>query len=215
MPWMENSAPDTPPDDGQEAGTRRRRRGIVIVSSATVVVAVIAMLAVGLMNQGVSSDIQDALAAGDRPQAPRLELPVLTAGDGVGPIGDDLDLEDLRGSVVVLNFWASWCPPCEAEAPLLEGVARGYRARGEKVVVLGVDVEDLPASALKFTEKHQLTYPNVRDPSDATKLRFEVGSLPETFVIDPDGNIALKKIGQLTDPAQLTTAIEQLLDTPS
>lgn len=212
MPCMENSRHDTPPDDGQEPATRRRRRRIVIVASAVVVVAVVAMLAVGLMNQGVSTDIQDALAAGDRPAAPDLELPVLSAGDGVGPAGETFNLDELRGSVVVLNYWASWCPPCEAEAPLLEGVARGYRERGEKVVVLGVDVEDLPASATKFIEKHQVSYPNLRDPSDATKLRFEVGSLPETFVIDADGRIALKHIGQLTDPAQLTNGIEQLLD---
>ena len=212
---MENPSPDSPPDDGQTPETRRRRRRIVIVASAVVVVAVIAMLAVGLMNQGVPSNIQDALAAGDRPAAPSLELPVLTAGDGVGPEGEDFNLEELRGSVVVLNYWASWCPPCEAEAPILEGVARGYRERGDKVVVLGVDVEDLPASARGFIEKHQVSYPNVRDPSDATKLRFEVGSLPETFVIDADGRIALKHVGQLTDPAQLTNGIDQLLKTPS
>lgn len=215
MPFMENSAPETPPGDGHASRPSGRRRGIIIAASAIAVIAVIAMLAVGLMNQGVSSDIQDALAAGDRPDAPHLELPILSTGDGVAPAGADLDLEELRGRVVVLNFWASWCPPCEAEAPLLEGVARGYRDRGEQVVVLGVDVEDLPASARKFIDKHGLTYPNVRDPSDATKLRYEVGSLPETFVIDPDGRIALKHIGQLTDPAQLTTAIDQLLDTPS
>jgi|AutmiccommuBRH23_1029490.scaffolds.fasta_scaffold76090_2 cytochrome c biogenesis protein CcmG/thiol:disulfide interchange protein DsbE len=200
-----------PPDPGAEPPDGGRRRTVVIVVSAVAVAAIVALLVVGLMNQGVESTIQDALAEGERPEAPALQLPVLTAGDGVGPVGSQFDLTDLRGSVVVLNFWASWCPPCEAEAPLLEGVARGYRSRGEEVVVLGVDVEDLADSAREFIARHEVSYPNVRDKGDDVKLRFEVGQLPETFVIDADGRIALKHIGQLTSPAQLTTPIEQLL----
>jgi cytochrome c biogenesis protein CcmG/thiol:disulfide interchange protein DsbE len=211
---MAESDPERPvPESDQNAEPREggRRRMIVIIASAVAVLAVVALLIVGLMNQGVDSTIQDALAEGERPEAPALQLPVLTAGDGVGPEGAEFDLEDLRGSVVVLNFWASWCPPCEAEAPLLEGVARGYRSRGDDVVVLGVDVEDLPDSAREFIERHSISYPNVRDKSDDVKLRYEVGQLPETFVIDQDGRIAVKHIGQLTSPAQLTTPIEQLL----
>jgi cytochrome c biogenesis protein CcmG, thiol:disulfide interchange protein DsbE len=207
----EPAADPSAPESGDETREGRRRRMIAIVSSAAVALAIVALLVVGLMNQGVESTIQDALAEGERPQAPALRLPVLTAGDGVGPVGAEFDLADLRGSVVVLNFWASWCPPCEAEAPLLEGVARGYRSRAENVVVLGVDVEDLPDSARAFVERHEVSYPNVRDKGDDVKLRFQVGQLPETFIIDADGRIALKHIGQLTSPAQLTTPIEQLL----
>jgi cytochrome c biogenesis protein CcmG/thiol:disulfide interchange protein DsbE len=212
MSWMSEPDDETRgagPGDARPEG--RRRRTAVIVASAAAALAVVALLVVGLMNQDVESTIQDALAEGERPDAPALRLPVLTAGDGVGPVGADLDLADLRGSVVVLNFWASWCPPCEAEAPLLEGVARGYRSRGDEVVVLGVDVEDLPDSARAFIERHDVTYPNVRDKSDDVKLRFQVGQLPETFVIDREGRIAVKHVGQLTSPAQLTTPVEQLL----
>lgn len=212
MTVMSAPVDDTPgPPPAGEPPEGRRRRTAVIVATAAAVLAVVALLVVGLMNQGVESTIQDALAEGERPDAPALRLPVLTAGDGVGPVGAEFDLADLRGSVVVLNFWASWCPPCEAEAPLLEGVARGYRGRGEKVVVLGVDVEDLPDSARAFIARHEVSYPNVRDKGDDVKLRFQVGQLPETFVIDPDGRIAVKHIGQLTSPAQLTSPIEQLL----
>ncbi len=174
----------------------RRRRTIVIVSSAVAVLAVVVLLAIGLMNQGIDSTIQDALDAGDRPDAPELALPVFTAGDGIGPVDAPFDLRDARGKVVVLNFWASWCPPCEAEAPILEGVARGYRQLGKDVVVIGVDVEDVPSSAREFIRTHEVSYPNLRDRGDDVKRRFEVGNLPETFVIDQSGRIAVKQVAR-------------------
>lgn len=204
------SDPSTPGEPPESGG---RRRAITIAASALAAAAVVVLLAVGLMNQGVDSTIQDALAEGERPDAPDLELPVLHAGDGVGPAGARFDLESLRGSVVVLNFWATWCGPCEEEAPLLEGVARGYRDRpGDDVVVLGVDVEDLSADARDFIARHGISYPNVRDGGDSTKRSFEVGGLPETFVIDADGRIAVKHVGEITSARQLTNPIEQLLD---
>lgn len=208
--------PADPHDPGAEPGAPaegRRRRMITIIATATAAVLLVAVLAVGLMNRGVETTIQDALEAGERPDAPSLSLPVLHAGDGIGPEGSELDLDELRGSVVVLNFWASWCGPCEAEAPILEGVARGYRDRADAdVVVLGVDVEDVSRDARAFIARHGVSYPNVREGGDATKRRFEVGGLPETFVIDPEGRIAVKHVGELTSARQLTNPIEQLLD---
>jgi cytochrome c biogenesis protein CcmG, thiol:disulfide interchange protein DsbE len=212
------SSPDhsDPPADGAPAGEGSgdppgRRRAFVIAGTALAGLALVALLTIGLMNRDVESTIQDALSAGERPGAPALSLPVLSAGDGIGPVDATFDLAEARGRVVVLNFWASWCKPCEAEAPILEGIARGYRARGADVVVVGVDVEDLRASAERFIDRFDVSYPNVRDSGDATKLRFQVGQLPETFVIDAEGRIALKHIGQLTSPRQITNAVEQLL----
>ena len=199
-------------DEPAGGGRPGRRRALLIGASAAAALLVVVLLAVGLMNRGVESTIQDALAEGERPDAPGLVLPVLHPGDGVGPEGADFDLERLRGSVVVLNFWASWCEPCEIEAPILEGVARGYRGRADAdVVVLGVDVEDLSRDARAFLARHEVSYPNLRDGGDRSKRRFQVRGLPETFVIDPQGRIAVKHVGQLTSAEQLTNPIEQLL----
>jgi cytochrome c biogenesis protein CcmG, thiol:disulfide interchange protein DsbE len=173
------------------------------------VLGVVVLLVVGLVNKDLGTSIQDALQEGRRPVAPTLTLTVLTAAEGIGPVGSDVSTADLKGRIVVLNFWASWCAPCELEAPVLEEVAARYRT-SKDVVVLGVNVQDLREKALGFVERNGLTYPSLRDGTDGAMHSYEVPALPETFVIDEKGLIALKVAGQLTETAQLTNAIEQL-----
>jgi cytochrome c biogenesis protein CcmG/thiol:disulfide interchange protein DsbE len=178
-----------------------------------IVLAVVSMLVIGLANKGIGTSIQDALEEGKRPDAPVLTLPVLTAGDGIGPAGAKVSTADLRGRIVVLNFWASWCDPCRLEAPVLEQVAARYRGSGD-VVVVGVDVQDLREKGLAFVDDNKITYPSLRDGEDKSMHAYQVPALPETFVIDQKGRIALKVAGQLTETAQLTNAIEQLRTQP-
>lgn len=208
---MDPSPEETaPPDGGWD-----RRRTIAAVVGGVVVLGVIALLVVGLVNKDqIGTSIQDALAAGERPDAPAMTLPVLVAADGIGPEGAEVSLADLRGRTVVLNFWASWCRPCELEAPVLEAVAERYRADGD-VVVLGVDVQDLREQALGFVRDTGVTYPTLRDGGDGVMNDYQVAALPETFVIDPEGRIALKIRGIVEDPAQLTTAIDQVRGGPA
>jgi cytochrome c biogenesis protein CcmG/thiol:disulfide interchange protein DsbE len=187
-----------------------RRRTVGAIIGGVIVAAVIAMLVVGLTNKDIGTSIQDALEEGKRPTAPEATLPVLLSADGIGPVGQDVSLSSLRGKVVVLNFWASWCEPCELEAPVLDQVAAKYRVSPQEVVVLGVDVQDLREQALAFARTNGITYPSLRDGEDDVKNAYQVPALPETFVIDQEGRIALKVAGQLTDPAQVTNAIEQL-----
>lgn len=186
-----------------------RRRTIGAVVGGVIVAGVIALLVLGLANRDVGTSIQDALEEGERPEAPAFTAPVLIAADGVGPAGAEVALDDLRGRVVVLNFWASWCGPCENEAPILNQVAQQYRGRGD-VVVLGMDTQDLTDEALTFAEEFGITYPSLREGGDAIYRDYEARGVPETFVIDREGRIALKIVGEITDPAQLTTAIGQL-----
>lgn len=186
-----------------------RRRTIAAIAGGAVVAGVVALLVVGLVNRDVGTGIQDALEEGERPEAPAFTAPVLLAADGIGPRGAEVSLDDLRGQTVVLNFWASWCGPCEGEAPILDEVAERYRGSGE-AIVLGLDVQDLTEEALAFAREFGITYPSLREAGDDAYRAYELTGVPETFVIDPEGRIALKIAGPVTDPAQLTTAIDQL-----
>lgn len=176
--------------------------------AAIAVLAVLGLLVVGLSLRGVETSIQDALAAGERPPAPELGLPVIIPGGGLDE-GETIELEDLSGRPVVVNFWASWCDPCKTEAPLLESIWQSHRDRG--VLFLGVDTEDLTESARRFASDYGLTYPSLRDGTDATKRRWQATGVPETFILDAEGRIAAHIIGEVTRPEQITTPLEQLL----
>jgi len=104
----------------------------------------------------------------------------------------------LRGKVVVLNFWASWCyPSCYEEAPVLE---RGWQAwRDRSVVVLGVDIQDTDDKALKFVRDFQLSFPNAPDPSGKVSIDYGIYGVPETFFIDTQGRIRAKHVGALSE----------------
>src|SRR5439155_17314967 len=112
--------------------------------------------------------------------------------------GQPVSLESLRGKVVVLNFWASWCyPSCYEEAPVLE---RGWQAwRDRSVVVLGVDIQDTDDKALKFVRDFQLSFPNAPDPSGKVSIDYGIYGVPETFFIDTQGRIRAKHVGALSE----------------
>jgi cytochrome c biogenesis protein CcmG/thiol:disulfide interchange protein DsbE len=118
-------------------------------------------------------------------------------------------LESLKGQVVVLNFWASWCfPACYEEAPVLEATWRKYREEG--LVVLGVDIQDTEVAGKRFIEKFGLTFPNAPDPKGKVSIDYGVYGVPETFVIDRKGMIRDKKVGALTE-AYVREKVEPLL----
>jgi cytochrome c biogenesis protein CcmG/thiol:disulfide interchange protein DsbE len=106
-----------------------------------------------------------------------------------------LSLASLRGKVVAVNFWASWCVPCREEAPILERLWTGSRAKG--LVVLGVDANDASADARAFMRKHGVTYPIAHDPQGSTLGRWGVPGLPTTFVVDRRGRVVAKVLGGL------------------
>jgi cytochrome c biogenesis protein CcmG/thiol:disulfide interchange protein DsbE len=123
--------------------------------------------------------------------------------------GQPLSLEGLRGKVVVLNFWASWCnPACYDEAPVLE---RGWRAfKGRDVMVVGVDIQDTVEAAQKFMQQFSLTFPNARDTAGKVSIDYGVYGVPETFFIDRQGRIRAKHVGAVTD-AVFRAQVEALL----
>jgi cytochrome c biogenesis protein CcmG/thiol:disulfide interchange protein DsbE len=154
---------------------------------ALLAIGIVALLFVGLVKQDDDLSIDRTIAEGKAVTAPDFTLPVLFAGGDVGPEGSSFSLVALRGRPVVVNMWASWCDPCKDEAPILERVWTTYGPKG--VVVLGVNTQDITREARGFIEEFKLTFPSVRDGTDATPQRYGTTSLPETFVIDPDGKM--------------------------
>ncbi|HCU73162.1 MAG TPA: TlpA family protein disulfide reductase [Chloroflexi bacterium] len=108
-----------------------------------------------------------------------------------------LQLSDFRGRVVILNFWASWCPPCRIEAPVLQRAADRLEERG--VTVLGIDVWDDPSSATQFLNEVGVTYLNAEDTTREIPVEYGVTGLPETFIINTRGVLVARWIGPITD----------------
>ncbi len=114
----------------------------------------------------------------------------------------------VRGSVLVVNYWASWCAPCRAEQPDLSQVARGYTARG--VTFIGVNVNDDRASARAYVREFGVPYPSLFDPRAETAPRLGVVGLPTTFVLDRDGTVGYQRTGRST-VASLSGRLDGLL----
>ncbi|MBI2493823.1 MAG: TlpA family protein disulfide reductase [Candidatus Rokubacteria bacterium] len=109
--------------------------------------------------------------------------------------GREAALADFRGQVVFLNFWASWCPPCRAEARLLE--ASWLRHREQDIVFLGVNMQDREDAAREFVREFGITYANGIDGGNRIAIGYGVWGIPETFIIDRTGRITYKHIGAL------------------
>ncbi len=124
--------------------------------------------------------------------------------------GETLAVEELRGRVVVINFWASWCKPCEQEAADLEQAWRMYRDQG--VLFLGVNYVDTEPEALAYLARFDITYPNGPDLGTRIAQAFRIRGVPETFVVGPDGRIVAVKIGPFQSLSEITAAVEQALN---
>lgn len=107
--------------------------------------------------------------------------------------GEELRLDQVRGKVVFLNFWASWCVPCRAEARDLEAAWR--KVKDKDVVFLGINIQDKGEDATRFLREFDVTYPNGRDLSGRIAIDYGVWGVPETFFIDPTGKITYKHTG--------------------
>jgi thiol-disulfide isomerase/thioredoxin len=139
----------------------------------------------------------------------RLDAPAVT---GVTLTGQKLTLAAFRGSVLVLNFWGSWCAPCRAEAPALGTLARQLAASG--VRFMGIDIRDEPQAALAFMQAFRIGYPSLNDPTDEIALQFQntvpPAAIPTTLVIDRTGKIAARIVGGATY-AQLKSVVSAVV----
>jgi len=122
-----------------------------------------------------------------------------------------ISLASLRGKVVVVNFWASWCVTCADEAPTMETAWQYYQSDGE-VVFLGVDYTDVDSKALDFLATYEITYPNGPDLGTRITPIFNRNiAMPETYIIDRQGIMQYKQIGPFQSLAEIRSAIDPLL----
>jgi thiol-disulfide isomerase/thioredoxin len=130
---------------------------------------------------------------------PDLTLPCLTAGPAVRLAG-------LRGTPIVMNVWASWCPPCRDELPLLVDLDR--RTDDADLLILGLDLLDRTDPAIAVLEDFGVRYPSVADPDGDARAALSVQAPPVTFFIDEDGVVVARKVGPFTSQDDLDTTVE-------
>lgn len=170
-----------------------------------IVPAAVTLVLLAAACAGGSEDADDPLGA-ERMNEPAPAL----AGDTVQ--GGTVALADLRGTVVVVNFWATWCEPCREEQPDLVQLSDDYGDRG--VEFLGVNERDDTAKARAWVEEFGVPYPSIVDESGAWADDFAFFGLPDTYVIDRAGSIRWAVYGQ-TDAAQLRELIDEVLALPA
>jgi cytochrome c biogenesis protein CcmG/thiol:disulfide interchange protein DsbE len=169
----------------------------VSVRSSIAVLAVLAV--VGLLVYGLASKGSSGVAIGD--PAPAGSLPRLKGrGDG--------SLAEYRGRWVLVNFWASWCEPCQAEAPALASFQRQHG--GSRFTVVGIDSRDLEGDGRAFVRKYGLRYPQLRDGNGKLAHEFGTTGVPENFLVDPRGRVRLLVHGPV-DPTYLREQVAPLL----
>ncbi|MFJ3927773.1 TlpA family protein disulfide reductase [Streptomyces sp. NPDC090022] len=148
------------------------------------------------------------VAQADRTAAPKL--------DGETVDGKTLDTTTLKGKVVVLNIWGSWCPPCRSEAPYFAKVSKELADAGKDVAFVGINTRDRSKqNATAFEETYGITYPSLFDPDGKLMLRFPKGTLnpqaiPSTIVLDKEGRIAARTLVAINDE-QLRSMIDPVL----
>ncbi len=181
-----------------------KRAGVGVVASLPVI---------GLLAWGLTRDPNEIISPLPGRPAPAFTLGVFAPGEGAlaRPIGDTLALSAMRGKIVVVNFWASWCLACRDEHTALSSVARDYAAK--PVQFLGVLYNDVASAGVNWIQgMGGQSYPSVLDPGARTAVDFGLYGVPETFIIDGSGLVAYKHVGPVS-ARLLAQKIDSLLAT--
>jgi len=187
-----------PPETSSEEEPDSAKRPVGRYIAIGVVVVFVGVLALALFRSNQSSPTSGP--------APDFELTLFEGYPGNAG-KNPVKLSDLKGKPVVVNFWASWCVPCAQEARDLEAVYEKYK---DKVVFLGVDWTDIEGDARNYLQRFGITYANGPDLQTRIGPRYRITGVPETYVMDQDGNVKFTKISPLT-VAELSAVLDGLL----
>jgi cytochrome c biogenesis protein CcmG/thiol:disulfide interchange protein DsbE len=189
------------------AAERGRDRETVGVLLVLVILALLVPLVRGIAvpQRTVTSTEADAAALNAKPA---LDF-TLEAVDG-----RQVSLSDFKGQVVLLNLWATWCPPCVRETPRLVRVYEKYREQGFVVLGINTTYQDDPAKAAQFVRDHGVSYPVLLDMSDTFGQKYGARLLPTSYLIDRAGKVVMTKVGEVEE-AQLEEQVQALLKSES
>jgi cytochrome c biogenesis protein CcmG/thiol:disulfide interchange protein DsbE len=160
--------------------TLARLRLVAQICAVGLVASLLVLLIWKVTREEQRAGIAKAVSLGQAVDAPAFDLPRLDAAGSVS-------LASLRGKPAVINFWASWCKPCEEEVPVLEQTWRQHRRDG--LVVLGIDSQDFTGDARKFARDNGISYPIVHDGPGSTMRAYDLTGLPETYFLDRNGKL--------------------------
>lgn len=186
-------------------GRARERRSLLrVIVACLCSLVLVALLTYGLVSKAPNTSIAEGLDQGQPTAAPGFELELLEPREddsrlrslwGDAAADGQIGLRELRGTPVVVNFWASWCAPCRQEAALLQSTWEEARRQG--VLFLGINMQDARSDARTFIEEFNLTYPTVREPARETAEAYGATGIPETYFLTADGRVAGRHIGPI------------------
>jgi len=189
-----------------DSTTPAPRRGVPLWAQILIWVFLIGLLAIVAM--GLRRAQQGTVQPGQKIE--NFALPLYSGYELDGK--NEIKMEDLRGKVVVLNFWASWCKPCEGEAADLEEAWRSYQESGQ-VIFLGVDYVDTEPEARSYLSKFEISYPNGPDLGTRISQLFNRNlGVPETYIIDREGVLRYIKIGPFLSVQEVQSVIAPILN---
>ena len=187
-----------------DSTTTAPRRGVPLWAQIIVWVFLVGLLAIVAM--GLSRAQQGTVQPGHKIE--EFNLPLFSDYEYEGK--NQVTLEELRGKVVVINFWASWCKPCEQEAAELQQAWEEYEPTGQ-VIFLGVDYVDTEPEARVYLRKFGITYPNGPDLATRISQYFRIKGVPETYFVDQEGVLQYVQVGPFTSIDQIRAQIDPLL----
>ena len=205
---MGSTDSETRPAAENEARPERpagNRRTLVLVAVGVPVVLIAALLIWATIKAGGRAGgtfVNDRLGELriDPKPAPSITLPGLD--------GNELSLAAQHGKVVMIDFWASWCPPCERETPVLTAVYERYR--GRPVEFIGISIWDRGQDAMRFVDQYGVGYPVAIDHEGRVAIDYGVTGIPEKFFVDPEGRLVRRFVGPM-DEASLTAILDSML----
>ncbi|MEW5938948.1 MAG: TlpA disulfide reductase family protein [Chloroflexota bacterium] len=180
------------------------RRGVATWIQALIWAGLVSLLVVVFII--LNKRQQGSVRPGDT--IPNFTIPLFSGYEYQGK--SEFNLKDVRGKVVVINFWASWCKPCEQEAAELQAAWEHYEPTGQ-VVFLGVDYVDTEPEARVYLKKYGITYPNGPDMGTRVSQLFRTTGVPETYFIDKNGVLRFVQIGPFASLGEIQSQIEILL----